>query len=186
MMVMTMIMISMMIFMMIMIKLVSLMMMLMVIMKRKLWRRKTISHLGDDAHWSSSPRWEHHNQDIAIPPRKDQYPNLQALHVWLDQFPEDFMEPPNFPCLSHFESFCRWTWANMQRVSFSVKGRYIVIYKITPFFLCSASNESPLPLVHIKDSFLLSKLRWNTASFFIFCCKFKFAIKHKNQAFVVS
>ena len=32
---------------------------------------------------------------------------LQALHVWLDQFPEDFIEPPNFPCLSHFESFCR-------------------------------------------------------------------------------
>jgi hypothetical protein len=25
----------------------------------------------------------------------------QALHVWLDQFPEDFCEPPNFPCLSH-------------------------------------------------------------------------------------
>ena len=27
--------------------------------------------------------------------------------MWLAQFPEDFMEPPNFPCLSHFESFCR-------------------------------------------------------------------------------
>ena len=27
--------------------------------------------------------------------------------MWLDQFPEDFREPPNFPCLSHFESFCR-------------------------------------------------------------------------------
>ena len=34
-------------------------------------------------------------------------PLAQALHVWLDQFPEDFKEPPNFPCLSHFESFCR-------------------------------------------------------------------------------
>ena len=31
----------------------------------------------------------------------------QALHVWLDQFPEDYMEPPNFPCLSHLETFCR-------------------------------------------------------------------------------
>ena len=31
----------------------------------------------------------------------------QALHVWLDQFPEDFKEPPNFPCLSHLENFCR-------------------------------------------------------------------------------
>ena len=37
---------------------------------------------------------------------------LQALHVWLDQFPEDFIEPPNFPCLSHFESFCRSAWLN--------------------------------------------------------------------------
>ena len=31
----------------------------------------------------------------------------QALHVWLDQFPEDYREPPNFPCLSHLENFCR-------------------------------------------------------------------------------
>ena len=37
---------------------------------------------------------------------------LQALHVWLDQFPEDFIEPPNFPCLSHFESFCRSAGGN--------------------------------------------------------------------------
>merc|ERR1712088_311208 len=43
------------------------------------------------------------------PDRVEQYRRTlrQALHVWLDQFPEDFMEPPNFPCLSHFESFCR-------------------------------------------------------------------------------
>jgi len=31
----------------------------------------------------------------------------QALHVWLDQFPEDYREPPNFPCLSHLENFCQ-------------------------------------------------------------------------------
>merc|ERR1719512_344691 len=31
----------------------------------------------------------------------------QALHVWLDNFPDDFIEPPNFPCLSQFENFCR-------------------------------------------------------------------------------
>jgi len=43
------------------------------------------------------------------PDRVEQYRKTlrQALHVWLDQFPEDFIEPPNFPCLSHFESFCR-------------------------------------------------------------------------------
>ncbi|XP_023320057.1 ral guanine nucleotide dissociation stimulator isoform X2 [Eurytemora carolleeae] len=31
----------------------------------------------------------------------------QALHVWLDQFPEDFNEPPNYPCLTQLETFCR-------------------------------------------------------------------------------
>ena len=31
----------------------------------------------------------------------------QAIHVWLDQYPEDFQEPPNYPCLSQLESFCR-------------------------------------------------------------------------------
>merc|ERR1719291_723192 len=43
------------------------------------------------------------------PDRVEQYRKTlrQALHVWLDQFPEDFIEPPNFPCLSHFENFCR-------------------------------------------------------------------------------
>jgi hypothetical protein len=30
----------------------------------------------------------------------------QALHVWLDQYPEDFQEPPNYPCLSQLENFC--------------------------------------------------------------------------------
>ena len=30
-----------------------------------------------------------------------------ALHVWLDQFPEDFRDPPNYPCLSQLESFCQ-------------------------------------------------------------------------------
>ncbi len=29
----------------------------------------------------------------------------QALHVWLDQYPEDFHEPPNYPCLSQLEGF---------------------------------------------------------------------------------
>ena len=29
-----------------------------------------------------------------------------ALHVWLDQFPEDFRDPPNYPCLSQLEEFC--------------------------------------------------------------------------------
>ena len=31
----------------------------------------------------------------------------QAIHVWLDQYPEDFQEPPNYPCLSQLEGFCR-------------------------------------------------------------------------------
>ena len=30
-----------------------------------------------------------------------------ALHVWLDQFPEDFRDPPNYPCLSQLEAFCQ-------------------------------------------------------------------------------
>lgn len=33
----------------------------------------------------------------------------QALHVWLDQYPEDFREPPNFPCLSQLEAFVQRT-----------------------------------------------------------------------------
>ena len=31
----------------------------------------------------------------------------QALHVWLDQFPDDFDDPPNYPCLTQLEAFCR-------------------------------------------------------------------------------
>ena len=30
----------------------------------------------------------------------------QALHLWLDQYPEDFKESPNFPCLGQLEAFC--------------------------------------------------------------------------------
>ena len=30
----------------------------------------------------------------------------QAIHVWLDQYPEDFQEPPNYPCLTQLETFC--------------------------------------------------------------------------------
>ena len=30
----------------------------------------------------------------------------QTLHVWLDQYPEDFQEPPNYPCLTQLETFC--------------------------------------------------------------------------------
>lgn len=46
---------------------------------------------------------------MASQERVEQYRRTlrQALHVWLDQFPEDYMEPPNFPCLSHLETFCR-------------------------------------------------------------------------------
>jgi len=46
---------------------------------------------------------------LASPERVEQYRRTlrQALHVWLDQFPEDYKEPPNFPCLSHLENFCR-------------------------------------------------------------------------------
>ncbi len=31
----------------------------------------------------------------------------QAIHVWLDQYPEDFQEPPNYPCLTQLENFCQ-------------------------------------------------------------------------------
>jgi len=31
----------------------------------------------------------------------------QALHVWLDQFTEDYDDPPNYPCLTQLEAFCR-------------------------------------------------------------------------------
>ena len=53
--------------------------------------------------------------------------SLQALHVWLDQFPEDFIEPPNFPCLSHFESFCRYVY-NFQFIS-NLRLIELTIYK---------------------------------------------------------
>lgn len=29
----------------------------------------------------------------------------QSIHVWLDQYPEDFQEPPNYPCLNQLETF---------------------------------------------------------------------------------
>ena len=47
--------------------------------------------------------------EVSSPERVEQYRRTlrQALHVWLDQFPEDYREPPNFPCLSHLENFCR-------------------------------------------------------------------------------
>merc|ERR1719394_1481699 len=47
--------------------------------------------------------------EMGSPDRVEQYRRTlrQALHVWLDQFPEDYKEPPNFPCLSHLENFCR-------------------------------------------------------------------------------
>ena len=47
--------------------------------------------------------------EMGTPERVEQYRKTlrQALHVWLDQFPEDFKEPPNFPCLSHLETFTR-------------------------------------------------------------------------------
>ena len=47
--------------------------------------------------------------ELGSPERVEQYRRTlrQALHVWLDQFPEDYKEPPNFPCLSHLETFCR-------------------------------------------------------------------------------
>ena len=37
--------------------------------------------------------------EMGSPDRVEQYRRTlrQALHVWLDQFPEDYKEPPNFP-----------------------------------------------------------------------------------------
>ena len=53
---------------------------------------------------------------MGSPERVEQYRRTlrQALHVWLDQFPEDFKEPPNFPCLSHLESFCKKVMAGSE------------------------------------------------------------------------
>ena len=42
---------------------------------------------------------------MGSPDRVEQYRRTlrQALHVWLDQFPEDYKEPPNFPVFEmHF------------------------------------------------------------------------------------
>jgi len=54
--------------------------------------------------------------EMGSPERVEQYRRTlrQALHVWLDQFPEDFKEPPNFPCLSHLESFCKKVMAGSE------------------------------------------------------------------------
>ena len=38
----------------------------------------------------------------------------QALHVWLDQYPEDFDDPPNYPCLTQLEAFCRRVLPNSE------------------------------------------------------------------------
>ena len=38
----------------------------------------------------------------------------QALHVWLDQFPNDFDDPPNYPCLTQLEAFCRRVLPNSE------------------------------------------------------------------------
>lgn len=31
---------------------------------------------------------------------------ISALHVWLDSYPEDFKEPPNYPALTQLVQFC--------------------------------------------------------------------------------
>ena len=61
-----------------------------------------------DSNASSDCRYEQLGE-LASPERVEQYRRTlrQALHVWLDQFPEDYKEPPNFPCLSHLENFCQ-------------------------------------------------------------------------------
>ena len=38
----------------------------------------------------------------------------QALHVWMDQFPEDFDDPPNYTSLTHLEAFCRRVLPNSE------------------------------------------------------------------------
>lgn len=38
----------------------------------------------------------------------------QALHVWLDQFTEDYDDPPNYPCLTQLEAFCRRVLPNTE------------------------------------------------------------------------
>lgn len=38
----------------------------------------------------------------------------QALHVWLDQYPEDFDDPPNYLCLTQLEAFCRRVLPNSE------------------------------------------------------------------------
>lgn len=38
----------------------------------------------------------------------------QALHVWMDQFPEDFDDPPNYHSLTHLEAFCRRVLPNSE------------------------------------------------------------------------
>ncbi len=38
----------------------------------------------------------------------------QAIHVWLDQYPEDFDDPPNYPSLTQLEAFCRKVLPNSE------------------------------------------------------------------------
>ena len=78
----------------------------------------------------------------------------QALHVWLDQFPEDFKEPPNFPCLSHLENFCRKVMpgseldAKVQRKGKTIRKESKV--RESPFIqqLLESSRPPPAPSRH--------------------------------------
>jgi hypothetical protein len=43
--------------------------------------------------------------------------------VWLDQYPDDFNEPPNFPCLTQLENFVKRTMPDSE-LDLKVCGKY--------------------------------------------------------------
>ena len=45
-----------------------------------------------------------------------------TLHVWLDAFPEDFRDPPEYPLLNQFLTFCE-QHAKDSEIHFKVKHR---------------------------------------------------------------
>ena len=67
----------------------------------------------------------------------------QTIHVWLDQYPEDFQEPPNYPCLSQLEAFCRRVMPDSeldQKVN-EVAMRFEVLFR-TPFCETGGGNHA--------------------------------------------
>ena len=92
----------------------------------------------------------------------------QALHVWLDQFPEDFDDPPNYPCLTQLEAFCRRVLPNTE-LDIKVHRKASQIRRPPepqppPHKLGYPSSSRPPPLL-LKSAHLMNGLNNNVHSY---------------------